>query len=76
MKNKTIFNDFHEPPKLGKWFALVILGRNSVLFYNYEFNGLTVCKIRQLKKLGYEPILVSIFMVFTNGYLLLTIYQI
>lgn len=70
MKNKTVFNDFHEPPKLGKWFALIILGRNSVLFYNYDLNGLTVCKIRQLKKLGYEPIVVSTSIIFVIDYLL------
>lgn len=64
MKNKTVYNDFQKPPKLGKWFALVILGRNSVLYYNNEYNGLTVCKIRQLKNLGYEPILVRVFVIF------------
>lgn len=68
MKNKTVFHDFEGPPKLGKWFALVILGRNSVIYYNNEYNGLTVCKIRQLKKLGYEPILVRVFMIFAYYY--------
>lgn len=55
-----MLNDFHKPPELGTWFAIVILVRNSVLYYSNEYNGLTVCKIRQLKTLGYEPILVRI----------------
>lgn len=58
MKNRTVLSDFKKPPELGKWFAITALVRNSVLYYNNEYNGLTLCKIRQLKKLGYEPILV------------------
>jgi len=61
MKSKTIFHDFHKPPEIGKWFAIMLLVRNSVLFYNNEYNGLTLCKIRQLKILGYDPILVRNF---------------
>lgn len=61
MKSKTAFNDFHKPPELGKWFAIMILVRNSVLYYNNQCNGLTLSKIRQLKILGYEPILVRSF---------------
>lgn len=60
MKNRTVFNDFQKPPELGKWFAVMALVRNSVLYYSNEYNGLTSCKIRQLKKLGYEPILVRV----------------
>lgn len=63
IKKKTVFHDFKKPPELGKWFAVMILVRNSVLYYSNEYNGLTMCKIRQLKKLGYEPIVVSIFFV-------------
>lgn len=63
INKKSVFNDFKKPPELGKWFAVLILVRNSVLYYSNEYNGLTMCKIRQLKKLGYEPILVSIFFV-------------
>jgi len=61
MKNRTVFNDFKKPPELGKWFAVMALVRNSVLYYSNEYNGLTLCKIRQLKELGYEPILVRIY---------------
>ncbi|CAH1731970.1 unnamed protein product [Aphis gossypii] len=57
MKNRTVLSDFKKPPELGKWFAITALVRNSVLYYSNEYNGLTLCKIRQLKKLGYEPIL-------------------
>lgn len=53
-----MLNDFNKPPELGKWFAIMILVRNSVLYYSNEHNGLTVCKTRQLKTLGFEPILV------------------
>lgn len=60
MKNRTVFSDFQKPPELGKWFAVMALVRNSVLYYSNEYNGLTSCKIRQLKKLGYEPILVRV----------------
>lgn len=60
MKNRTVFNDFQKPPELGKWFAVMVLVRNSVLYYSNEYNGLTSCKIRQLNKLGYEPLLVRI----------------
>ncbi|XP_001948198.2 FAST kinase domain-containing protein 5, mitochondrial [Acyrthosiphon pisum] len=60
MKNRTVFNDFQKPPELGKWFAVMALVRNSVLYYSNEYNGLTSCKIRQLKKLGYEPILFTV----------------
>jgi len=58
IKNRTVLSDFKKPPELGKWFAITALVRNSVLYYSNEYNGLTLCKIRQLKKLGYEPILV------------------
>lgn len=58
IKNRTVLSDFKKPPELGKWFAITALVRNSVLYYTNEYNGLTLCKIRQLKKLGYEPILV------------------
>lgn len=62
MKNRTVFSDFQKPPtELGKWFAVMALVRNSVLYYSNEYNGLTSCKIRQLKKLGYEPILVRVY---------------
>lgn len=60
IKNKTAFTDFQKPPELGKWFAIMCLVRNSVLYYSNINNGLTQCKIRQLMKLGYEPILVLI----------------
>lgn len=60
MKNKTVFHDFSKPPELGKWFAVLVLVKNSVLYNSNEFNGLTLCKIRQIKKLGYVPILVSV----------------
>ncbi|VVC42713.1 RAP domain [Cinara cedri] len=57
MKNKTVFNNFEKPPELGKWFAIMIITRKSVLHDSNKINGPTICKIRQLKKLGYEPIL-------------------
>lgn len=58
---KTIaFNEFKKLPALGKWFVIMVLARNSILLYSDEHNGLTECKIRQLKKLGYELILVRI----------------
>ncbi|XP_025194261.1 FAST kinase domain-containing protein 5, mitochondrial [Melanaphis sacchari] len=60
MKNRIVFNDFKKPPELGKWFAIMSLVRNSVLYYSNEYNGLTLCKIRQLKKLGYEPIVFTV----------------
>jgi hypothetical protein len=68
MKNRIAFNDFKKPLELGKWFAVMTLVRNSVLYYSNEYNGLTLCKIRQLKKLGYEPILVRtyVYIIFLN----------
>lgn len=60
IKSKITFNDFQKLPELGTWFAIIMLVRNSVLYYSNEYNGLTVCKIRQLKRLGYESIPVII----------------
>lgn len=68
MKNKIVFNDFDKPPELGKWFAMMIFSRNSVLFNSNEYTGLTSCKIRQLKKIGYEPIVVRIVVCYANMY--------
>jgi len=70
IKTKIVLGDFQRPPELGKWFAIMILVRNSILYYSNEYNGLTLCKIRQLEKLGYEPILVSIFVHFVDVYYL------
>lgn len=60
IKSKIVFSDFQKLPELGKWFAIMFLVRNSVLFYTNTHTGLTQCKIRQLNILGYEPILVII----------------
>ncbi|XP_050428140.1 FAST kinase domain-containing protein 5, mitochondrial [Adelges cooleyi] len=65
MKNKTVFHDFTKPPSLGKWFAVVSLGRNALLLNSTEPTGLTLCKLRQLKKIGYEPIIFT-YKEFTN----------
>lgn len=64
MRKIKVFNEFKKPPKLGKWFVIMILTRNSTLLHSNEHNGLTACKIRQLKKLGYEPILVRVLIHF------------
>lgn len=58
MTSRKVFNDFEKPPELGKWFAIVNTTRKSLLHFSQENNGLMICKIRQLKKLNYEPILV------------------
>ncbi|XP_050533494.1 uncharacterized protein LOC126901202 [Daktulosphaira vitifoliae] len=59
IKSRTAFHEFSKPPNIGKWFAIVPLVRNSVLFNSSEPTGQTLCKIRQLKKIGYEPIMFS-----------------
>lgn len=73
IKNKTAFTDLDKPPELGKWFAIMILTNKSVLHYSKENNGITICKIRQLKKLGYKPILVikknNIYVIFYYNYI-------
>lgn len=61
LKENTILHDFKKPAGVGKWFAVIFLVKNSVIYYSNEYNGLTSCKIRQIKKLGYEPILVRVF---------------
>lgn len=71
MRSTPVFNDFYKPPDLGKWFVIMLLGRNSVTLFSNEYTGLTLCKVRQLKKLGYEPIMVRIFLFYA-----LIIYQI
>ena len=44
-----------------KWFCLVPVGVNNIIRYVYEPLGIVKMKMRQLKRLGFEPIIVSIF---------------
>lgn len=46
------------PDNVNKWFALVFVGRYTMLANTRNLLGPTIMKIRQLKKIGYRPIVV------------------
>uniref|UniRef100_A0A8D8M406 FAST kinase domain-containing protein 5 n=1 Tax=Cacopsylla melanoneura TaxID=428564 RepID=A0A8D8M406_9HEMI len=57
-----VYMNPHPPVPTGKWYAIVLMSfSHQVKNTENHYKGNFMCKTRQLKKLGYEPIVVSAF---------------
>lgn len=50
----------YPPPNIGKWYAFIFLSFSAVVRNRPgQYKGTYICKMRQLKALGYEPIIIT-----------------
>lgn len=57
-KNKEAFTGLVRAPKDGNYFVLVVASKNMCLYQSTIPNGETLSKMKQLRLLGYKPILI------------------
>lgn len=56
--SKEIFGIIKKPPNNNIWIVLVIAGRNVMIYNSEAPTGPFIAKVRELKTLGYHPVLV------------------